>query len=587
MRLVWLVFLALMGPAALRAQSFCFYQDSDGSPKPIACPEASGLPAPPKKGLVWLAVGDHYDPKILLRWKPAPGQVPQGAKSSLELPAGFVPKKGMVQETPGINAYDFDSMQVQDGKAVPVAFHAPPKAAAEPVPGAIELQSAHERLANNDAMGAIADADASIEDNPTPQAYLFRAEVKSSLSDYKNALQDAEAGLKLAPRDPDLLVAKADVLEQLNKQKNAPMEIPDAGASSPAPAPAAVPAGSAPQAPRFPPPPSGLSIGMIGLILLALGLGTWGGFQWAGRKGPASPVHAYAALDVDKITGAQRSEALAAAARPSIAPSAVMLKARFELRGKVGVGGMGIVYDGFDHSLGRRVAIKQLRAELKDNPVEREGFLSEARIISHLSHPYIVGFHDVVEENGEIYLVFDFVDGKPLSQILAERKRLPLKECKQIFTYVCEAMACAHNSHVLHRDLKPSNIMVDKAGYAKVMDFGIAREAKDSVTRVTQSDMVGTPAYMAPEQHWGRSGKASDIYSLGICLYETMTGQLPFPGPDFFAQKERMKYPPPQFLAPELPKETELLFAATFAVDPKNRVADAAELLESLKSLKG
>jgi tRNA A-37 threonylcarbamoyl transferase component Bud32 len=578
--------MALLGPSSLYAQSFCFYQDFDGSPKPIACPEASQLPAPPRKGLVWLAVGDHYDPKILLRWKPAPGEVPAAAKSSLDLAAGFIPKKGLAQEAPGINAYDFDSIQIQDGKAVPLVFHAPAKPAVQPAPGAVELQSAQEHLANGDAMGAIADANQSIEDNPTQQAYLVLAKAKNSTGDFKNALQDAVEGLKLAPRDPDLLVAQNDALTHLNQQNSAPLAVPDIGKTLPAPAVAPQPADTA-QAPRFPPPPSGLSIGMIGLIVLALGLGTWGGFEWAGRKGPISPVHAYATLDMDKLTGPARPEAVAAAGRPAIAPTAVVLKGRFELRSKVGVGGMGIVFDGFDHSLGRRVAIKQMRAELKDNPVEREAFLTEAKIISHLSHPYIVGFHDVVEENGEIYLVFDFVDGKPLSQILAEKKRLSLKECKQLFTFVCEAMACAHNSHVLHRDLKPSNIMVDKAGYAKVMDFGIAREAKDSVTRVTQSDMVGTPAYMAPEQHWGRSGKASDIYSLGVCIYETMTGQLPFPGPDFFAQKERMKYPPPQFLAPDLPKETELLFTATFAVDPKNRVADAAELLESLKSLKG
>ena len=147
-------------------------------------------------------------------------------------------------------------------------------------------------------------------------------------------------------------------------------------------------------------------------------------------------------------------------------------------------------------------------------------------------------------------------------------------------------MSCAHKNHVLHRDLKPSNIMDDKDGYAKVMDFGIAREAKDSITRLTQSETVGTPAYMAPEQHMGRCARASDIYSLGVCLYESLTGQLPFPGPDFLAQKERMKYPPPQFLNPELPKEVELLFAATLALDPKLRVSDAVELAEDLKGLK-
>lgn len=252
MRLVWLVSLALTGSAVAQAQSFCFYQDSDGSPKPIACPEASQLPAPPKKGLVWLAVGDHYDPKVLLRWKPAPGQVPSTAKSSLDLPAGFTPKNGLVQETPGINAYDFDSIQIQDGKAVPLAFHAPPKAAAQPAPGAVELQSAQEHLANGDAMGAIADADQSIEVNPTPQAYLVRAKAKNSMGDFKEALQDASEGLKLTPRDPDLLVAQNDALTHINQQNAAPLAVPDVGKASPAPVVAPQPADTA-QAPRFPP----------------------------------------------------------------------------------------------------------------------------------------------------------------------------------------------------------------------------------------------------------------------------------------------------------------------------------------------
>ncbi len=587
MRLVWLVFLALAGPSVLQAQSFCFYQDSDGSAKAILCPESAQYPDPVPdiaKGLVWLAVGGHqYEPRVLLRWMPdARHPAPAGAASSLDLPAGFVPRRLLALDKPGVNAYDVDAVEFKDGKLVKAAFQAPLKPAPEPAPGVVELKSASEHLANGDAMGAITDADDSIAANPTPQAYLLRAKAKNSLGDYKNALADADEGLKLAPRDPDLLVLKADALEKIDQQKSAVPDVPDIAAPAPAPAPAA---GAAPLAPRFPPPPGGVSMGLVGLVLLALGLGTWGGFQLAGRKGPVSPVHAYSALDVDRLTGPVPRAA--AAGRTTIPQSAVVLKGRFELKSKIGVGGMGIVFDGMDHSLGRRVAVKQMRSELKDNPVEREAFLSEAKIISHLSHPYIVGFHDTIEENGEIYLVFDYVDGKPLSQILVERKRLPLSECKKLFTYVCEAMICAHNSHVLHRDLKPSNIMIDRAGYAKVMDFGIAREAKESVTRVTQADKVGTPAYMAPEQHWGRCGKASDIYSLGVCLYETMTGALPFPGPDFFAQKERMKYPPPQFLAPELPKETELLFAATFAVDPKNRVADAAELLESLKSLKG
>ena len=277
--------------------------------------------------------------------------------------------------------------------------------------------------------------------------------------------------------------------------------------------------------------------------------------------------------------------AAAPSAAETAAPTGGVLGGRYELRGKIGEGGMGVVYEGLDRTLGRRVAIKMMRSEIARGDGARDAFLSEARIISHLSHPYIVAIHEVIENPEGIYLVFDFVDGEPLSEVLKKRQRLPLAECVSVFSYVCEAIACAHRSRVLHRDLKPSNIMIDKAGYAKVMDFGIAREAKDGVTRSTNLGISGTLAYMAPEQHLGRGAKTSDIYALGVCLYQAMTGSLPFPGPDFLAQKERMKYVPPQFLAPDLPKEAELLFAATLSADPKLRVADASELIDSLKSL--
>jgi serine/threonine-protein kinase len=257
----------------------------------------------------------------------------------------------------------------------------------------------------------------------------------------------------------------------------------------------------------------------------------------------------------------------------------------YEVRKKIGSGGMGLVFEGVQITRGRRVAIKQMRAEIKEGERERAAFLKEAEIISHLTHPNIVAFHEVVQEGGDIYLVFDFVDGKTLAQILEERKKLPLAEVQRIFSQVCSAVSCAHRGRVLHRDLKPSNIMIDGEGLVKVMDFGIAREAKDTITRLTRADASGTPAYMAPEQHLGSCGKPSDIYALGVCLYETLTGHLPFPGPDFLAQKERMKYQPPQFLSPNLPKETELLFSATLALNPDHRVADAEELIGSLKSL--
>ena len=283
-----------------------------------------------------------------------------------------------------------------------------------------------------------------------------------------------------------------------------------------------------------------------------------------------------------------------APAAPAPAPAAVTPVSaaptrvgKYEVRAKIGQGGMGVVYEGFDAALGRKVAIKQMRREIQSVPRERRRFLQEARAVARITHPYIVGIHEIVTEGPEIYLVFDYVEGQPLSDILEARGRLPLSECRTVLEQVCQALDCAHRARILHRDLKPSNIMVDANGFAKVMDFGISREAKDTASRLTGTgtEVIGTPAYMAPEQHLGEASRASDVYSLGVCLYEMLTGELPFKGPDFLVQKERRKYPPPSQLTPGLPKEVDVLLAALLEPDPKKRVADALEFLSSLKSV--
>ncbi|MBI3552870.1 MAG: protein kinase [Elusimicrobia bacterium] len=441
-----------------------------------------------------------------------------------------------------------------------------------------KLFGAIQAAQRGDPQAAVKAATESLAERPTPPAYLIRSMVYNGTGRYKEALQDADSGLALQPGDPELLKSRAAALRNLErlKQDFEPAK---------APAPLMPPSGSEP-APAEKEKPGGGSPGPLIVVLgAALGLGLVIGARLSSRRAKSAPRSADQTPTL--LQTSRPPQAGAPAGIATQAPLSVpLLRGRYELKGRIGSGGMGIVYEGYDHSLGRRVAIKQMRSEIKDDAQQREVFLREAKIISHLSHPYIVAIYEAVQEGGEIYLVFDYVDGKPLSQILLEKKRLSLPECQRIFTYVCEAISCAHRSRILHRDLKPSNIMVDKDGYAKVMDFGIAREAKESLTRLTHADASGTPAYMAPEQHLGRGGRASDIYALGVCLYEAMTGSLPFPGPDFLAQKERMKYPPPQFLAPDLPKEAELLFAVTLALDPKLRVGDAAELLDSLKSLR-
>jgi serine/threonine protein kinase len=272
-------------------------------------------------------------------------------------------------------------------------------------------------------------------------------------------------------------------------------------------------------------------------------------------------------------TGARRSEL-----------SSRVLGGRYEISTIIGEGGMGCVYLGFDRKLDRRVAIKQLHAEAKAGSRARELFMSEARTVARLSHPYIVAVHDILDEGDELFLIMEFVDGSPLGKLIDQGRRFTLVECETLLSFVCQAVACAHWNHVLHRDLKPANIMLDRNGFAKVMDFGLAHRGLVGSAR---KEISGTPNYMAPEQHWGESGPGSDVYALGVSLYEMLTGKLPFSGPDYAAQKAAGKYVPPSALEPAL-RGTGLdeFVAAVLVPDPAKRIQGPLQFHECLKALR-
>lgn len=569
MRFAWLAALSLAAATVARAQApaQCFYADWLNEPRPAPCPESARYPdqlPPPPRGTLWLPAANlpHvYKAERLLRRGP----------------------EGIAYDGPLSDDASLPAIRVEpDGRIVPERF---PDGSREdggrvvPAPKAIGGRfCAYIVLLERDAAGNYYGETA----GPCPEDHASRG-----LGTPPPGRMWARIGEK---NKEEMHLARFVVPSSAVPPPDAPpgpvplLRIAAEPVVAAKPIPAAAPAPDEPRAPlaaAAPPKsetPEAFHLAALGL-LLALVIGAAGyGF---GRKRAAPPRPAFNASWTRPDAKATPSQQ-----PPPPPPSAGLLRGRYELKGKIGEGGMGVVLEGLDHSLGRRVAIKVMRPEIAGGADAREAFLTEAKIISHLSHPYIVAIHEVIENEDGVFLVFDFVDGEPLSALLRRRRRLPLAECVGVFTYVCEAIACAHRSRVLHRDLKPSNIMIDAGGYAKVMDFGIAREAKDTITRLTSLDVSGTPAYMAPEQHLGRCAKTSDIYALGVCLYETMTGSLPFTGPDFLVQKERMRYAPPQFLAPGLPKEAELLFAAVFAPDPKMRVADAAELVESLKSLR-
>lgn len=202
----------------------------------------------------------------------------------------------------------------------------------------------------------------------------------------------------------------------------------------------------------------------------------------------------------------------------------------------LGRGGMGVVYKARQKSLNRLVALKLLAPERVDNPQFAERFAKEAQALAALNHPHIVAVYDFGQAGGFYYLLMEFVDGMNLRQIL-KSKRLTPKEALSIIPPICEALQCAHDRGIVHRDIKPENLLIDKIGTVKIADFGIARivaaptdenPGTDSHAAVTAQTLpLGTPGYAAPEQTNGQADHRADIYSLGVVLYEMLTGERP------------------------------------------------------------
>lgn len=252
---------------------------------------------------------------------------------------------------------------------------------------------------------------------------------------------------------------------------------------------------------------------------------------------------------------------------------------KYKLDRKIGEGGMGIVYEAVDQSLGRKVAIKKMNEEIRASAREKQRFLEEARTVALLHHPNIVGIHTIFEEGDDIYLVFEHVPGVTLDMMLERAIRLPFAKARKIFEKTAGALSYAHSKGVVHRDLKLSNIMVSDEDEIKIMDFGLAGP---SAVGPSGREVVGSPAYMSPEQDLGVSTKESDIYALGVCLYETLTGSLPFKGPDFHFQKEHGLYQPAGVAVPGLPGAVDELLARALAPDPADRFKTADDFREAL-----
>jgi len=263
-----------------------------------------------------------------------------------------------------------------------------------------------------------------------------------------------------------------------------------------------------------------------------------------------------------------------------------IIAGRYFVNKILGSGGMGVVYQATDKTNNVAVAVKQIHSSLKEYPEEFKRFIREAEIVKKLKHPNIVSVLDVIEDEGETYLVFDYVDGKNLAVILKEKVRLPLNECQNIIRDICDAVHYAHKNNIIHRDIKPANIMINSKNVVKIMDFGLACELKDSMTRVTHQTMSGTPAYMAPEQYEGIVKKESDIYAIGVCLYEMLTGELPFKTLDFQKDKKNRNYEEISAKLPWLPPSIDKIIDKALDPEPSMRYTDPLELWADFKEIK-
>ncbi len=208
----------------------------------------------------------------------------------------------------------------------------------------------------------------------------------------------------------------------------------------------------------------------------------------------------------------------------------MQLSGRYRLDAQIGAGGMSTVYRAFDQTLERQVAIKLMHREIASDSDQLERFRREARSVAQLSHPHIVGVIDAGEDEGRPYIVFEYVEGETLKERIRRMGRLPVDEALAYAIEIARALGCAHSHNIVHRDVKPQNVLIDGEGSAKVTDFGIARTL-DQEGLTADGRVLGTTDYVSPEQALGHDVNGqSDIYSLGVVLYEMLVGDVPFHG---------------------------------------------------------
>ena len=267
-----------------------------------------------------------------------------------------------------------------------------------------------------------------------------------------------------------------------------------------------------------------------------------------------------------------------------------MLGGRYRLGEQIGAGGMARVYRAEDTRLDRTVAVKILAAQFADDPSFVDRFRREAQTAAKLNHPNVVGVYDNGAEDGTNYIVMEFVEGRTLAEFLSGGGRLSPTKSVEVAESVCTALEYAHQRGVVHRDIKPGNIMVTRDGLVKVMDFGIARLTTTAETVAQTAAVLGTAAYLSPEQAQGHSVDGrSDIYSLGCVLFELLSRRAPFSGDSAMAvaMKHIHDSPPvPSKLNPEITPQMDAVVMKALAKNPDNRYQAAEEFREDLERLR-
>src|SRR4051795_4687751 len=274
-------------------------------------------------------------------------------------------------------------------------------------------------------------------------------------------------------------------------------------------------------------------------------------------------------------------------ARPSSAMIGTVLSGRYRLESKLGSGGMSTVYLARDQTLDRQVAVKVMHREMSEQADQLERFRQEARSVAKFSHPNVVSVIDAGEDGGHPYIVFEYIEGETLKQRIGRNGALDPQEAIAYAIEIGRGLSVAHARKMVHRDIKPQNILIDAEGRAKLTDFGISRQLEQDGMTAT-GRVLGTTDYVAPEQAMGHPvDQRSDLYSLGVLLYEMLVGQVPFSADSQVgvAMKHvNEELPDVQQRRPEVSAATALVVERSTTKDPEKRYREVGEMIDDLST---